>query len=468
VTLGDDYQYPIKGVRESNHKLNSGNSLKMKDVLYVPGLKKNLLSILALEKKSFIVAFIDGEVIMWAKGETLNEAIIIGNEENGLYKLKGHSEAAMTHAIENSCELWHRRLAHINYKALPYICKEVTSLPKLKGDHKGICNGCAQGKNIKNPFPKQDNKIEGVLEFIHSDVCGPMPSSSISGYVYYVSFIDDYSRKTWIYFLKTKDEVFNKFKEYKALIENLSERKIKTLRSDNGGEYTSKEFVNFCKYVGIKRELTTPYNPQQNGVAERKNRTILEAVKTMIHDQDLPMCLWEEATMVAVYVQNRLSHSALGLKTPEDMFTGKKPEVSHLKIFGCPMFIHIPKEKRNKLDPSGNKGIFVGYCEVSKALRIYIPGQHHIEINRDVTFDEDASLNKSKICQIEEVYEEEPVIPNTSMREVPRAAEPVREVITSPDEELLEEHDIVEVKEPPQMTILHKRKLAQDEGEKEP
>jgi transposase InsO family protein len=159
--------------------------------------------------------------------------------------------------------------------------------------------------------------------------------------------------------LKTKDEVFSKFKEFKALIENLYERKIKILRSDNGGEYTSKEFVNFCKDVGIKRELTTPYNPQQNGVAEWKNRTILEAVKTMIHDQDLPMCLWAEATMETVYVQNRLSHSALGLKTPEEMFTGKKLEVSHLKIFGCLVFIHIPKEKRNKLDPSGKKGIFV-------------------------------------------------------------------------------------------------------------
>jgi transposase InsO family protein len=114
---------------------------------------------------------------------------------------------------------------------------------KLKVDQKGICNGCAQGKNIKNPFPKRDSKAEGTLELIHSDVCGPMPSSSISGYVYYVSFIDDYSRKTWIYFLNSKDEVFSKFKEFKALIENLSERKIKILRSDNGGKYTSKEFV---------------------------------------------------------------------------------------------------------------------------------------------------------------------------------------------------------------------------------
>jgi hypothetical protein len=130
------------------------------------------------------------------------------------------------------------------------------------------------------------------------------------------------------------------------------------------------------------------------------------------------MCLWAEAAMTVVYVHNQLSHSVLGLKTLEEMFTGKKPKVRHLKIFGCPVFIHIPKEKRRKLDPSGKMGIFVGYCEVSKAFRIYIPGHRHIKISRDLTFDEDAVLKKSKICQLEEVCEEEPVIPNTAMREV--------------------------------------------------
>jgi hypothetical protein len=137
-----------------------------------------------------------------------------------------------------------------------------------------------------------------------------------------------------------------------------------------------------------------------------------------------------------------LPHSALGLKTPEEMFIGKKPEVSHLKIFCCTIFIHIPKEKRNKMKPSRKQGIFVGYCEVSKAFRIYILGHRHIDISRDVTFDEDATLKKSRICKLEELYEEELVIPITAVREVPRAAEPVREVITSPDEEILEDHDI--------------------------
>jgi hypothetical protein len=125
------------------------------------------------------------------------------------------------------------------------------------------------------------------------------------------------------------------------------------------------------------------------------------------------------------------------------MFSGKKQKVSHLKIFGCPVFVHVSKEKRNKLDPSRKKGIFVGYCEVSKAFKFYIPGHHHIEISRDVTFDEDATFKKSRRCQLEEVYEEELVAPRVAVREVPRITKSVREVITSPDEEILEDHDIV-------------------------
>ena len=125
----------------------------------------------------------------------------------------------------------------------------------------------------------------------------------------------------------------------------------------------------------------------------------MDTVKTMIYDQDLPMHLWAEATRTVVYVHNRISHSALGFKTLEEMFMGKKPEVSYFKIFGCPVYVHISKEKRTKLDPSGKKGIFVGYCEVSKAFRIYIPGFHHMEISRDVTFDEEAALKRSKKCQ---------------------------------------------------------------------
>jgi len=144
-----------------------------------------------------------------------------------LYNIKGDLEVALTDSIESPCEIWHTILDQINYKALPYVTKAVTGLLEFKVDNEGVWNGCAQGNKINNPFSKRDNKAEGFLEIIHSDICGPMQSTSISGYIYYVSFIDDYSHKTWVYFLKSKYEVFGKFKEFKALIENLYERKIK-------------------------------------------------------------------------------------------------------------------------------------------------------------------------------------------------------------------------------------------------
>jgi hypothetical protein len=128
----------------------------------------------------------------------------------------------------------HRIFAHIHYKALPIVSKVVTGFPEIQVSHEGICKGCAQGKNAKNPFPSSNNKAKGAQDIVHSDVCGPMSTTSLSGYVYYVSFTDDFSRNTWIYFLKAKSEVFNKFKEFKVLVENLFEKKIKILRSDNG------------------------------------------------------------------------------------------------------------------------------------------------------------------------------------------------------------------------------------------
>ena len=148
----------------------------------------------------------------------------------------------------------------------------------------------------------------------------------------------------WIYFLKTKEseEVLSKFKEFKAQVKNLSGKRIKILRSDNGGEYTSTEFNDFCKEAGIRRELTVPYNPQQNGVAERNNRTIVEASKAMIHDQILPMFLWAKASKTVVYVQNRCPHKILKNMTLEEAFIGVKPKVGHLCIFGCPVYIHVP------------------------------------------------------------------------------------------------------------------------------
>jgi transposase InsO family protein len=142
----------------------------------------------------------------------------------------------------------------------------------MQVEHDGVCKGCALGKNSKGSFSTSDNRSKGILDIIHSYVCRQMTIPSLGNFLYYVIFIDDYSRNTWIYFLKAKDEFFNKFQEFKALVENLSRRNIKFLRSDNGGEYASNEFKYFCREAWIKRELTTPYNPPKEwGCIEKEH-----------------------------------------------------------------------------------------------------------------------------------------------------------------------------------------------------
>jgi hypothetical protein len=179
-------------------------------------------------------------------------------------------------------------------------------------------------------------------------------------------------------------------------VENQTGKKIRVLRWDNGGEYTSKEFMDFCAGEGIRRELTVPYNPQQNGVAERKNRAIVGAARAMLHDQGLPLFLWAEACYTAVYLQNRSPHKAVGSMTPEEAFSGKKPEVGHFRIFGCTTYSYVPSEKRTKLEPMAERGIFVGYSETSKAFRIYLPSLRKTVLRRDVRFEEDGAFRKSR------------------------------------------------------------------------
>jgi hypothetical protein len=176
----------------------------------------------------------------------------------------------------------------------------------------------------------------------------------------------------------------------------MTRRKIKVLRTNNGGEFTSTEFIDFCKEAGIKREKTVAYNLQHNRVAERKNRSIINAMKAMMHDQSFPMFLWLEACNTVVYLQKRSPHRILEGKTPKEAFTGNRPDIRHLRIFGCLVYIHIPLEKRTKLQPSGERGILVGYSEDSKAYKVFLRDQRKIVVKRDVKFEKNLASRKSQ------------------------------------------------------------------------
>jgi hypothetical protein len=240
VVLGYDARYNVRGVRTSTFQLDLDMQLKLEDVLYVPGMKRNLVFILALEDKGYKITFSKGRVLAWHKDSHINSSKVIGVIENSLYKLTIKPVQALLHETIILRELWHRILAHIHYRALPALGKMVTGLPEIQIQHEGVCKGFSLGKNVKGSFPSSDNRSKEILDLIHSNVCGTMNVASLNGYLYYVLFIDDHSKKNCIYFLKNKDGVLAKFQDFKAQVENLTERKIKVLRSDNGGEYTSK------------------------------------------------------------------------------------------------------------------------------------------------------------------------------------------------------------------------------------
>eukprot|EP00253_Pinus_taeda_P007806 PITA_07806 len=232
VVLGDDRVVRAVGVGTLTFQRESKPPLKVTDVFYVPGMRKNLIYVSFLEDKGY-------EPLLALSSSTDSRA-----------------------SSSEQCENWHRRMGHMYHGALRTLREITTGIPDFSTDHFDTCRGCATGKFAKSPFPSSDNRATGILDLIHSDVSGRMSHVSLSGYEYYVLFIDDHSRRTWIYFLKTKSEVFKRFQEFRALVETQTGRKIKSLRSENGGEYTLGEFVDYCAEAGIRREFTVPYNPQ--------------------------------------------------------------------------------------------------------------------------------------------------------------------------------------------------------------
>ena len=233
----------------------------------------------------------------------------------------------------NSLSLWHQRYGHVNKKDVKTLYSEkLVEGMKLDLKHEDEdCEGCAVGKSVRYPFPKVGSKKStGILDLVHSDVCGPLNIASVGGSIYFLTFIDDYSNFVCVYMLKKKSAVLEKFIEYLAMAENFSGRRLKKLRSDNGGEYVSDAFKDYLKQRGILTEPTVPYTPQQNGKAERMNRTILDNVRAMLYHAKLPLYLWAEAVSTVVYLRNRSPTSSFKGATPYERWHGVKPNIEHL------------------------------------------------------------------------------------------------------------------------------------------
>jgi hypothetical protein len=199
---------------------------------------------------------------MCPSNDSMSSSMTIKAQEGGLYKVTGQVIQALAHEMINPCELWHKRFGHLNYNALPSLQKMVTCMSIFFFEHDSICKSYALGNNTKKAYPHSHRKTNGILDLIHSDLCGPTTAPSMNVCLYYIIFIDDCFHKTLIFFLKTKDKSFSKFQDFKNLVENQTGRHIRVFRIDNGKEFDSHKYDDLCRAFGIKRELTVPYNPQ--------------------------------------------------------------------------------------------------------------------------------------------------------------------------------------------------------------
>ena len=397
VLMGNDTQCKIAGIGTIQIKTHNGVVRTLSKVRFIPDLKRNLISLGTLESLGCRYSA-EGGVLKVSKGALV---LMKANRVGSLYILQGSvvtGSAAVSSSMPDNdvTKLWHMRLGHMSEKGMHLLSKQGI-LGNQGIDKLEFCEHCVFGKQKRVSFSTATHRTKGILDYIHSDLWGLSKVPSYGGRRYMMTIIDDFSRKVWVYFLRHKNETFATFKKWKTLVETQTGKKVKKLRTDNGLEFCEGDFNEFCANHGIARHKTIPGKPQQNGVAERLNRTILERARCMLSNAGLwhQRELWVEAASTACYLINRSPHSSLNFKIPEEIWSGNPVDYSNLRIFGCPAYAHV---NDGKLAPRAIKCIFLGYASESKGYRLWCsdPKSRKLILSRDVTFNEDALLSSGK------------------------------------------------------------------------
>ena len=367
------------------------------NVLFVPSLVVNLLSVHAMVKGGNRVRFTENTCTIRTKRNML---IMRAKANNSLYSIRAVQQSATVtaHAASAGTALdWltvHERMGHLHVRAMQAMHDKQVALGltlPTKGSMDDIskCEGCLVGKAHRLPFPAQaSHRATRPLQLIHSDVCGPIEVNN-NGKRYILTFIDDYSRFVWIVITtdKSGQTILTHFRRYKVWAEKYTGFQIKGIRTDGGGEYVNDQMTTYLHTMGIERQTTVAGTPQQNGVAERANRTILEAARSMLHAARLPLDYWVYAVQTAVYLRNRSASRSLNNLTPYEAWRGEKPDLSHLRVFGCRAYMWLDKGKRDsKLHPRAIPVIFVGYPTEAKAWLVQDPTDNKLHVTRDVQF----------------------------------------------------------------------------------
>ncbi|KAJ9565585.1 hypothetical protein OSB04_001551 [Centaurea solstitialis] len=344
--------------------------ITINNVAHVEGLNHNLFSIGKFCDKDLEVNFNKRRCAVrteWGR------ELLVGTRKTNLYTIKlrhmlaNKSQCLITKKSSHQSLLWHRRLSHLNYRYLDRLVKQrlVSGIPMIKFEPDQMCSGCAQGKMKRASHPpKLEQGSKSPLSLIHMDLCGPMKTVSLAGRKYVLVIVDDFSRYTWTKFLKTKDETSNLIINFIKAVQVQLKLPVQTVRTDNGMEFKNQV-------------LKAARTPEQNGVVEHRNRTLVEAVRSMLAQSQLPQYLWAEAVNTACYTQNRI------------------PNIDYFKVFGCPCFVLNETENRGKFGPKSDEMIFVGYSDCSVAYRVFNKKSRVVYESVNVRFDPFVELSST-------------------------------------------------------------------------
>ena len=398
MTIGNGTTIMVKGKGDVNIFAFNGKDWtqkQIKDVLFVPEIHLNLFSSGKVMDRGHQLRKANSKRCEILKDGSI---VAVGVRRDALYQMLFKVEEISINdtAIANvamkkfSLRTWHERMGHQN---VAHVKKYLRNNGIDFMDQDFTCEACVYGKHHRGSFKLRDQKSTTCGAIIHADVCGPMHETSIGGSRYFLLLKDDYSHFRVVYFLKQKSEVAGNVKNFVRQMQNMQGHNVRIFRSDNGGESVNNELKGFFDEMGIHYQRAVAYTPEQNGCAEREMRTIVESARTMIHAKKMELKFWAEAVNSAVYVLNRTGTSTVPDISPHELWFGSKAKIEHLRIFGSDVFVHVPKEKRRKLDPKAIKCIFVGYDNHSKAYRVWDPNSKKVEVVRDVIFLLEESMN---------------------------------------------------------------------------
>ncbi|KAF8725661.1 hypothetical protein HU200_020204 [Digitaria exilis] len=398
VRFGDGSTVGIEGRGTVLFQCKTGEHQKLTGVYHIPRLTANIISLGQLEEEGFKILLNQGALKIWDPEGRLVARVPRAASRLYILKVVVDKPVCLAAHTEETAWRWHARYGHLGFQGLQKLSKGemVIGLPRI--DHVNqVCDGCLVGKQRRFPFPAASKfRARQRLELVHADLCGPITPATPGGKKMFLLAVDDMSRYMWLVLLVTKDESSTAIVRLQAGAEKEAERKLGTLRTDRGGEFTARAFGDYCAGQGIQRHFTAPYTPQQNGVVERRNQTVLGMARCMLKAMGVPGRFWGEAVTTAVFILNRAPTKSLDSKTPYEAWYEKKPAVHYFRTFGCVAHVKNTGGHLKKLDDRSKAMVFLGYEPGTKAYRLYDPGADRVHVSRDVVFQEERAWDWSQ------------------------------------------------------------------------